>query len=88
MVRNNVLLFLHPSKWHVEEQGRFKTKKYYHRVSGPIWMVVVTGILMVKLLYDYVMSVWCNKSTLVRMFHVLASETITSPLAPKLLYLL
>ena len=45
MVRNSVLLLLHPSKWHVEEQGRFKTKKY-HRVRSPVWMVAVTGTLM------------------------------------------
>ena len=41
MVKNNVLLLLHSSKWHVEEQRRFKTKKYYHRVRGPVWVVAV-----------------------------------------------
>ena len=41
MVKNNVLLLLHPSKWHVEEQRRFKTKKYYHRIRGPVWVVAV-----------------------------------------------
>ena len=45
MVKNSVLLLLHPSKWHVEEQGRFKTKKYYHRVIGPVWLLAATGTL-------------------------------------------
>ena len=42
MVNNNVLLLLHPSKWHGEEQGRFKTKKYDHQVNGPVWLLAVS----------------------------------------------
>ena len=43
MVKNDVLLLLHPSKWHVEEQGRIKTKKYYHQVRGPVWLLPANG---------------------------------------------
>ena len=42
MVKNSVLLLLHPSNRHVEEQGRFKTKKYYRRVRGPVWLLVIS----------------------------------------------
>ena len=42
MVKNSVLLLLHPSKWHVKEQGRFKTKKYDHQVRDPVWLLAIT----------------------------------------------
>ena len=38
MVKNSVLLLLHPSKWHVEEQRRLKMKKY-HRDRDPVWLL-------------------------------------------------
>ena len=41
MVKNNVLLLLHSSNRHVEELERFKTKKYYHRVTDPVCLVAV-----------------------------------------------
>ena len=46
MVKNNVLLLLHPSKWHVEEQRRFKTKEYYHQVRGPVWLLAVQWLIL------------------------------------------
>ena len=42
MMKNNMLLLLHPSNRHGEEKGRFKTKKYYHQVIGPVWLPAVT----------------------------------------------
>ena len=37
-----MLLLIHPSNRHGEEQGRSKTKKYYHPVRGPVWLLAVT----------------------------------------------